>query len=119
MIKTYQARIDAMDTSKGVSNQMIQTAMRAEIKELRKAVIAMANTKSAKELSYDAGFEAGKQAVAKQIKAAQTQLERERKAVKTRIEARLATSRNRALYWRNVAYATQRELDAIKKGRTR
>lgn len=39
-IKRWEARIDEMDTSKGVSNKMIQAAMRAEIKELRLHVSA-------------------------------------------------------------------------------
>lgn len=34
-IKRWEARIDEMDTSKGVSNKMIQAAMQAEIKDLR------------------------------------------------------------------------------------
>ena len=38
MIPRWEDRVDAMDTGKGVSNKMIQTAMRAEIKDLRKAL---------------------------------------------------------------------------------
>lgn len=35
IVEPWEARIDEMDTTKGVSNKMIQAAMRAEIKELR------------------------------------------------------------------------------------
>ena len=38
MIPRWEDRVDAMDTGKGVSNKMVQTAMRAEIKDLRKAL---------------------------------------------------------------------------------
>lgn len=37
-IAKWEDRLNAMDTSKGVSNKMIQEAMRAEIRELRAAV---------------------------------------------------------------------------------
>lgn len=37
-VTRWEAIIDKMDTSKGVSNTMIQAAMQAEIKELRKAL---------------------------------------------------------------------------------
>lgn len=43
-IAKWEDRLNAMDTSKGVSNKMIQTAMRAEIRELRVAM-ATANRK--------------------------------------------------------------------------
>lgn len=36
MIERWEDRLAKMDTSKGVSNKMIQEAMRAEIKELRR-----------------------------------------------------------------------------------
>lgn len=38
MIPVYNVRIAKMDTGKGISNKMIQEAMKAEIMELRKAV---------------------------------------------------------------------------------
>lgn len=37
-IKPWEERLDDLDTSKGVSNKMIQACMLAEIKELRKAL---------------------------------------------------------------------------------
>ena len=38
MIPTWQQRLDALDTSKGVSNVMRQNCMKAEIMELRAAL---------------------------------------------------------------------------------
>lgn len=38
MIERWESRLAKMDTTKGVSNKMIQTAMQAEIDELRKAL---------------------------------------------------------------------------------
>lgn len=37
-VKTWQARLDELDTSKGVSNVMRQNCMKAEILELRAAL---------------------------------------------------------------------------------
>lgn len=37
-IQSWEERLDDLDTTKGVSNKMIQACMLAEIKELRKAL---------------------------------------------------------------------------------
>jgi hypothetical protein len=42
-MKTWKEHLAAMDHSKGTSSVMIQTAMKAEIKELRMAVTAHRN----------------------------------------------------------------------------
>jgi hypothetical protein len=44
MIKTWQQRLDELDTSKGVSNVMRQNCMKAEISALRKALREQAAT---------------------------------------------------------------------------
>jgi len=119
MIVRWDKRIDAMDTSKGVSNTMIREAMLGEIKELRKAVATLTERHQAFDARLKAQYAAGQASVMKDVKAAQAALEKARKQFKVRLAARTETARGRAVYWRRVAYAVQRELDLTKKGLNR
>jgi uncharacterized coiled-coil DUF342 family protein len=90
MIPIYNVRMSLLDTSKGVTNKMIQDCMKAEIMDLRKALRA-AEKKQAKALA------AHDRAAHRQIK---------------KLTAERDESKARANAWRSYATRYQKQLAA-------
>ena len=83
MIPTYHDHLAAMDHSKGTSNVMIQSAMKAEIMELRRAL-------RAQEKAHGKALAAQHRELRRQIK---------------KLQAECDSAKARAVQWR--AYATR------------
>lgn len=96
MIATWQKRLDALDTSKGVSNAMRENCMRAEILELR------------------AALREPEAVMAKAISAALAAQRREYSAEMSRLKRNAINNKQQSKFWRAAAskykkLATQKE----------
>lgn len=86
MITPWQNRLDH-NATRMPTNKQIRAAMEAEIKDLRKAVAKL-----------------------------QRKVESTIRKADVRLNARLKAAQLRALHWRKVAYAVQRDLERVKAG---